>query len=285
MTDTMSKTTEDFNGTVKLVATDLDGTLLNSALELSDENRAALIRCAEQGIHVVIATGRSRSAVPQIVREIDGIQYLVCANGAKIYDNTTDQQLYAQYLSAEALDSVWSLIEVDHIMCEVFFDGKPYVSAACYGDLAGYGVPEWFIDYVRASRIPTDDLPAFTKAHADAIENINFNYGSEEMRAYLWNRLSGSDLYELTSSLPFNYEIGGLGVNKAAAIDFLCRMLHISPQETMCIGDQVNDVGMIAYAGIGVAMGDGVAAAREAANFVTLSCDRSGVAHAINRFV
>ncbi|MDR1952933.1 MAG: Cof-type HAD-IIB family hydrolase [Clostridiales Family XIII bacterium] len=285
MTDGKLDKTGDFEGKIKLVATDLDGTLLSREMELSEENRRALVRCIDRGIHVIVATGRSRSSVPQAVRYVDGIEYLICANGAKIYDNRTNEQLYARYLSREAMESVWEIIAAGDIMCEVFYDGTPYISAACYNDLARYGVPEWFADYVRKSRVPVDDLPAFTSEHMDVIENVNFNYGSDGVSTYLRGRLGDSALYELTTSLPFNYEIGGLGVNKAEALDFLCDRLHIAPAETMCIGDNANDVGMLRYAGIGVAMGDAVPAAQEAADFVTLDSAQNGVAHAIDRFV
>jgi Cof subfamily protein (haloacid dehalogenase superfamily) len=285
MTDRKLDRTDDFQGEIKLVATDLDGTLLSAEMDITEENRRALVRCIDRGIHVVVATGRSRSSVPQVVRDIEGIEYLICANGAKIYDNRTNEQLYARYLSREAMESVWEVIATGDIMCEVFYDGTPYISVACYNDLERYGVPGWFADYVRQSRVPVDDLPAFTAEHMDMIENVNFNYGSDEVRAYLLSRLDGGALYELTTSLPFNYEIGGLGVNKAEALDFLCRRLNIAPAETMCIGDNANDEGMIRYAGVGVAMGDAVPAAREAEDFVTLDSDQNGVDYAINRFV
>ncbi|MDR0357581.1 MAG: Cof-type HAD-IIB family hydrolase, partial [Clostridiales Family XIII bacterium] len=191
-----------FANGIKLVATDLDGTLLTPDMELTAEDRAALIRCIESGIHVVVATGRSKKSIPQIVRDIEGIEYLICANGAKVYDNRTEEQLCARYLSREAIESVWDILAEGRIMCEVFYDGTPYVSADCYNHLERYGVPEWFIDYVGKSRVAVDDLPAFTREHADEIENINFNYGSEETRARLFKRLSDSALYELTTSLP-----------------------------------------------------------------------------------
>ncbi|MDR1028285.1 MAG: Cof-type HAD-IIB family hydrolase [Clostridiales Family XIII bacterium] len=275
----------DFNGTIGLIATDLDGTLLDTSMTFTERDRAALGRCIAKGIHVVVATGRSLTSVPQAVRDIEGIEALICVNGAKIYDNKTEEPLYARYLSREAIESVWDLINADDVMCEVFTGGRPYVSAACFDDLARYGIPDWFAAYARRSRRPVDDLISFTSDHLDAIENINFNFGDEATRLRLLNRLSGSGLYELTSAFPFNYEIGGVGVNKAEAIDFLCRRLGVPPAETMCFGDNVNDVGMIRYAGIGVAMGDAAPEAREAADFVTLAGGRNGIAHAIDRFI
>jgi hydroxymethylpyrimidine pyrophosphatase-like HAD family hydrolase len=82
--------------------------------------------------------------------------------------------------------------------------------------------------------------------------------------------------------LPFNFEIGGVGVDKAKAVDFICKKLGIAQDEVLCIGDNNNDVAMIEYAGVGVAMEDAVSAAKEAADFITTSHDKDGVAFAID---
>jgi Cof subfamily protein (haloacid dehalogenase superfamily) len=270
---------------IKLVATDLDGTLLNPDLELTRTNRSALLACMKAGIHVVIATGRSLTSIPSVVRELPGIRYYVCANGAKVYDMEAERFVYEKYLSEEALRSVWDVITDRDIMVEVFWDGTPYVRDVCMADLKGFGVPDYFVDYIRQSRKPVEDLCDFIETHIRELENINFNYASDAVRDDLLRRLVGNPLYELTSSLPFNLEIGGAGVNKADGIDFVCRQLGIRREETLCIGDNNNDVGMIEYAGIGVAMEDGVTAAKAAADVTTLGCNEDGVAFAIQQIL
>jgi Cof subfamily protein (haloacid dehalogenase superfamily) len=275
----------DFNCAIKLIATDLDGTLLDDDMEATQGNREALARCSQNGIHVVVATGRSFAFVPQNIKEIEEIEYLICANGAKIHNIKTHEQIYARYLSRESVESVWDLVSSTDIMTEICVDGETYVTEVCYNDPEYYGIPDWFSKFVTDSRLVVDDLPAFTKAHIDQIENIHFTYATKEMRDYLYERLSGSDQYELSAAMPFNWEIGGAGVNKADAIRFLCEKLDISPSETMCIGDNGNDVAMIAYAGIGVAMENAVPEARVAADFITLACEQDGVAYAINHII
>jgi Cof subfamily protein (haloacid dehalogenase superfamily) len=207
---------------------------------------------------------------------------LVCSNGSKIYDNKSGSQLYAKYLSAEAIDHVRGIIRDNTIMKEVFWHGAPYTDKNTFDNLTGYGVPERFQDYVRSTRTPVDGIADFTEAHKTEIENINFVYGNREQGIELLNKLSGCDLYTLTSSMPFNFEIGGAGVDKAAALQFVCDEFGISQAEVMAIGDSANDLAMLHFAGVSVAMGDASYEIREAADFITLGAEECGVALAIN---
>jgi Cof subfamily protein (haloacid dehalogenase superfamily) len=268
---------------IKLIATDLDGTLLNPDHSISDENKDALLRCIAKGIHVVVATGRPISAIPTHIREIEGIEYLISSNGAKVHENATERQLYAKYLSEKAIKSVWDIFVNPAVMKEVFWNGIPYIDTACYNEPTRFGVPERAKAYIHNTRKPTADLLAFTMEHIDEIENINFNYANEDVKRWLYGKLSkNTDLYELTASLAFNFEIGGIGVTKADAVDCLRRKLNLKQSEIMCFGDNRNDMGMIEYAGIGVAMDDAVPEVKRVADVVTLSASESGVAFAIN---
>lgn len=267
---------------IKLVATDLDGTLLNSNMEISDTNLSALKRCVDEGIHIVVATGRSLYSIPEQVRKIEGLKYLICANGAKIHDNSSEELLYAKYIDSDALRRIWHVFEDDSIICEMFWDGKPYVSQSLYSEPEAFGIPTWFIDYFRRSRTPIDDILAFTAEHISEIENVNFLFKEIELKVQLNNYFESMDCFELTSSFPFNLEIGGVGVNKAAALDFICKDLDITPNEVMSFGDNANDTAMIKYSGVGVAMDNAVSSVKEASVFVTLDRDDDGVGYAID---
>jgi Cof subfamily protein (haloacid dehalogenase superfamily) len=271
---------------IRLVATDLDGTLFDREHRIPEDNRRALERCAAKGVEIVVATGRALSTVPAEARSLAGVRYLVCANGANIYDNATEELLYAKYLSREAMESVRDLMENAAIMKEVFWEGDPYTSRSAYDDLARFGVPDWFRDYVLTTRIPVDDLAAFTREHIEQIENINVNYANYHIRDFIVDRLKRDDgrLYTLTASLPFNIEIGGMGVDKAGAIAQVAEWLGVAREQCLCVGDNSNDVSMIKWAGVGVAVSDGVPAALEAADYVTAPSAESGVARALEHF-
>jgi len=269
-------------GRVKLFASDLDGTLHDGKHVLSDENKNALLALAEKGIILVAATGRSRSSIPETITGIKSIKYLITANGARIHLNSTDEIIREQFLDAKALEYIRPFFDDDDVMCEVFWDGTPHVEERRYKAARDYGVPRWFSDYFFNSRRPLENFETAVYKNADIIENINFVFGNEavkeRVRLFLESR---TDLYEFTSSFSFNYEIGGVGVSKGAALDFIAKREGVSPEEIIAFGDNDNDVTMIEYAGIGVAVANAVPRALAAADYVTEDNEHSGVAAAL----
>ncbi|MDR1796284.1 MAG: Cof-type HAD-IIB family hydrolase [Clostridiales Family XIII bacterium] len=265
---------------IRLLASDLDRTLLDSKHEVSAENKAALEACAEKGVVLVAATGRALSAVPEGVRKVRGMRYIVCSNGAKVFENDGTKLLYERYISREAVDYIRPLLEDGEVLCEFFWGGYPYVQQDRYD--RHEAIPGWFLEYFLASRKPVPDMARAIEEHLHEIENINFVFADdavkERLRGYLAAR---TDLYEFTSSMPFNFEIGGVGVSKASALDFVCAREGILPAQCICFGDSENDAHMIAWAGIGVAMGNAVPEAKAAAGHVTGDNEHSGVAQAL----
>ena len=268
---------------IKLFATDLDGTLLDSKHMLGEETKKALINLSDNGIIVAIATGRALTTIPETVVSLKGVKYLISANGAKLYLNETKELLYEKYLSVEALDSVLDLFNDPDIMCEVFWDGTPHVELSKYDNALNYGIPKWFSSYFFDSRKPLKDFYTAVRENENIIENINFVFGNDSVKDRVDQFLQkNAALYELTSSFPFNFEIGGIGVSKSAAVDFIAKREGITQDQTLCIGDNDNDVTMIEYAGIGIATANAVPRAIDAADFVTKDNENEGVVHALN---
>ena len=265
-----------------MFATDLDGTLLNSKHELSDGNRDALKALADKGFVIAVATGRSRSSLPETITSLKGLRYLITANGARVYTRDPEELIYEKYLSEDALAYVAPFFSDSEVMCEAFWDGIPHVEEGRYNAARDYGVPKWFSDYFFNSRKALKDFDAEVAANRNKVENINFVFGDPAVQKRVYSFLEErTDLYELTSSFPFNYEIGGIGVSKAAAVSFIAEREGIARDETLCMGDNHNDVSMIEYAGIGVAVANAVPEALAAADLVTVSSEDSAVASAL----
>jgi len=264
------------------MATDLDGTLLDSTHTLRDEKRLALKALTDRGIVMAVATGRARSSIHESVTSLDGLGYLITANGAKLYVCGTNELVSERYLAPEALDFISPFFTDEEVLLEVFWDDVPHVEDKRYADAREYGIPRWFSDYFFSTRKPLAGFENAVRAHKNIIENINFIFASEPVQKRVHAFLSKrTELYELTSSFPFNYEIGGVGVCKATAVDIIVKREGILPGETLCFGDNHNDVSMIEYAGIGIAAGNAVPPAREAADFVTYDNDHDGVVAAL----
>ncbi len=274
---------------IKLIATDLDGTLLDYNMALSAENKNALEQAAEKGVMIVVATGRSFLSIPDYVREIKGINYAVTANGAKTHDFASGELISGQYISERSIDAVWEILNKKGIMLEVFVEGRPYVHNWDYVNPQIFGSTESYIKYFMASRKPVGDIFSFIKENKNKIENINLVFRSPDDRLGTLYELEEiqdkTGDFALTSSFPFNLEIGGVGVDKANAIEMICKAHGINREETMCIGDNNNDSGMVEFAGIGVAMEDAVPGVKDVADFVTKSSSESGVAFAVEKYI
>ena len=277
------------NKNIKMIATDLDGTLLDYEMTLSSENKEALEQAADKGIILVIATGRSYLSIPDYVREIKGVKYAVTANGAKTHDMKDGRLIEGCYISKHAIEHVWDILNKNGIMLEVFVEGRPYVHNWDYVNPQIFGATDSFIKYFMASRKPVGDIFTFIKEHETEIENINLVFRSPSDRFDTLTKLEDIQKqygdFALTSSFPFNLEIGGLNVDKSTAIEKLCNSHDISRENVMCLGDNSNDAGMVNFAGIGVAMKNAVDDVKKVADFVTKSSSESGVAFAVKKFV
>ena len=267
---------------IKLFATDLDGTLFDQKHMLRDDTCDALLSLYKKGVVLVVATGRARSSIPDSIRSFKEIKYLITVNGAKLFINATDELIYEKYLSIEALDSVLHFAYDPEVMLEVFWDSIPHVELSKYNKAKEYGIPRWFSGYFFDSRTPLENFLSAIRENENKIENINFVFGDDAVKERVHRELlKNNDLYALTSAFSFNYEIGGVGVSKAAAVDFIAKREGILPEEIICFGDNDNDVSMIEYAGIGVATGNAVPSALHAADYITDDNENEGVAKAL----
>lgn len=266
---------------MKLIALDMDETLLSTDGTLSQGNRQALLKAMECGIEVVIATGRVESALPGDVLELPGLRYAVTSNGARVLDLKNGRELYRNCIDWECLKPVLPELVGGQRLIEVFAEGRVYAPRAFMEDPTAFGVPAYRVPYIRNSRIPVADIDEVLYDRRDRLESINLCYADQEQREgdrELLSRFSG---LTVTSSMSYNLEIGGGTASKADGLAQLCTVLGIRPAEVMACGDSGNDIEMLRFAGLSVAMGNAGGEVKQAARFVTLSNDRDGVAAAI----
>ena len=115
---------------VKLIASDLDGTLLTNKKELSPRTREALDLAAAQGIYLVPATGRSFGSVPEMIREYPGVEYLITANGGAVYSVSEKKRIYQCLMTPESVEVAIAVRKREKMVMEVVVDGVPYLSEA-----------------------------------------------------------------------------------------------------------------------------------------------------------
>ena len=270
---------------IKLIALDLDGTTLNNDRVISRANRTALEEAIQRGVNVVIATGRTYSALPEDVFQIRGIQYVLTSNGAIITDLREKKAIYENCIAPTAVEQAVELLKQYEFMVEAFTEGRAYIEKSFYDNIKETRLSFRHVDYVLSTRQPVEGLYDFILAHKAHIENINVNFDDQKDRARMREVLSGLENTTLTTSFDHNLEIGGATTSKAAALRELEHILDVRPEEMMAIGDSPNDVAMLRLAGMPVAVGNAKDEVKAVAKYVTAANHEDGVAQAVRKFV
>ena len=270
---------------IKIIALDLDGTTMHTGGYLSRYNKKAIERAIEKGVEVVAASGRAFTALPEDIKNIKGIKYAITSNGAYIRDLENEINIYSKFLSIIAVRKVIEIAKNEQINIEAFCGGQAYTDAALYEEVKKNGSLHRNRDYVLRTRKPLNDIFGFMQKHENEIENVNFFFENMKRREEMKDVIYAIPEATITSSLPNNIEVGGIGVSKSSALKVLIDKLHISNKNLMCCGDAPNDIAMLEYAEIGVAMGNAWDEVKTHADYVTDTNDNDGVGKAIHKFV
>lgn len=270
---------------IRMVALDLDGTTLNSAGEVSARTREAFRRAAGEGVHIVVSTGRAYTSLPEQVKRIPDIDYAITSNGAHINDINTGESVYDSYLSVEAVRAAAKLYEKLDVEIEIFIDGQAYMDQTYHDHIVNHGIAYRNAEYVLWSRKPVAGVAKLMLDNETRIENINFCFSSVEKLESSRAEIESIPESTVTSSFPNNLEVGGPHTSKKAALIELMDRLGVKREELMCCGDAPNDIAMIEFAGLGVAVGNAWGGTKDHADYITASNDEDGVALAIEKFV
>ena len=270
---------------IKLVASDLDGTLLTSKKELTTRLLEALANIHEMGIFFVPSTGRAFSALPQCIKELPSLRYVITGNGASVYDAVEQKDLFQNLLSPEAVESTVALVKGLPMIPEYSVNGQAHIPQEIFDDLSPYGLTESHASYIRTTRIPVADFWGEVEKQKQHLENINLIFTDLQLRQQVWNDLKAMGSASITSYSPKNIEITGLTATKSHALSQLCDILGITSENILAMGDSDNDLDMIQFAGIGIAMENGEAHIKEAADFITAGCDAFGAAIVLEKLI
>lgn len=270
---------------IKLIALDLDGTLLDSQKRLSQRNEEALNECIRRGIEIVPCTGRIWNGIPDFIRNIPGIHYAITINGAVVEDVINHRVLRERKMTVKQGLEILELAKNFETMYDVYVDGQGYGEARFMDHMERYGVNPGIRDMVRRTRMIVPDMIEKVKELGKPVEKINYFFNDLEERARAKAALEARGDVFISSSFRNNLEINLNGATKGDGICCLAEHLGLKPEETMGFGDGENDITMMKMAGIGVAMANGEDSVKEAADYVTDINDADGVALAIEKFV
>ena len=272
----------------KLIALDLDGTLLNDKKEISERNISALKAAKNKGAEIVFSTGRYYDMIPDVAKALDFVDYGIFINGAEVYDIKNKKVIFSRTMDLDTcLEALEYLASLD-VIYDAYVENKGYMSKHIFDKIYDerYLKSVYHRENIEQYRTVVPDLFVFLKETGKDLQKFQFFSQDKEAikrgSAYLKEHYPQ---FTVSSSLLFNTEVNGKDVNKGNGLKILAERLGIDMSETMAFGDGGNDMTLIDAAGMGVAMGNGIDDLKAIASYVTLTNNEDGVADAIEKFV
>ena len=268
---------------LRLIAFDLDGTLLRSDKSISPRTLQALHAAQKRGVLLVPATGRLYRSLPEALLDEQLSRYFILVNGAQVYDAQEDKTLLTEELPPELALPMLKFLKTRNVVRGVYIDGLGHMSREDYAAI--HNVARTFATetLLRRSYCPADDLEQLTASSHSVQKIIAFFHDLSEKQPVLREIAANFPGYSVSSSLGNNIEINAKYATKGNALRFLCRQLGIYPAQCMAFGDGTNDYSMLRAAGLGVAMGNASQEVQSCADEVTQTNDEDGVAQMIER--
>ncbi|MGX4764650.1 Cof-type HAD-IIB family hydrolase [Bacillus mojavensis] len=242
------------NVDIKLIAIDMDGTLLNDEQLISDENRKAIREAEDKGVYVVISTGRTLMTCRELAESLELSSFLITANGSEIWDsnfNLVERKL----------------LHTDHI--KMMWDLRNKHNTNFWAS--------------TVNKVWRGEFPENITDHEWL--KFGFDIEDDDIRNEVLAELRKNKELEITNSSPTNIEVNALGINKAAALAKVSEKLGFTMEHVMAMGDSLNDIAMIKESGLGIAMGNAQDIVKETADWITDTNIEDGVAKAIRHWV
>lgn len=267
---------------IRLVAIDLDDTLLNHEKQIPHENLQALNEAQKQGIIISLVTGRMYIASTRFAQALGLDLPIVTYQGGLIRTGLSHQTLFEAPLSIDSTLAVSQVLEDHKGMMNVAIDDIFYADSESV-------IAERYRNFHRTPVQVVGQfsrwLPQQDPQTLGPIYKIIYQDDASHINAVMSDLLRLEDSIQVTRSYPHILEIGPKGIHKGFAVQWLAEHYHLDKEQIMVIGDGGNDIDMFQAAGFSVCMGNGQEAAKEAADYIGLPNDQNGVADALYRFV
>ncbi|MCM1338229.1 MAG: HAD family hydrolase [Muribaculaceae bacterium] len=260
---------------IKMIATDIDGTILKWGLDFSPKMKACIKKLKNAGVKVVLVTGRMHCATVPVAKEL-GLETPIISYQGGLIKDVNNNTLYQKNLDSNYAKEIISWARKNNIHINLYLDDKLYVEND--NDIVRNYTDGKFIDYTVCS---FDDLEI---KNVNKILAIDLN---DPDRVTGWvNELREKypQLY-IVKSTPYFCEVGCSEAKKSLGVEFLCKMWNLKQEEVLTIGDQNNDIDLVQAGGIGVAMGNGTPELKECADYITDTVDNDGFVKAVEKFV
>ena len=286
----------------KLVAIDLDGTMLNSYGMVTEKTKQVIKNTIDKGTEVIIASGRPIDSIKTIAKEIGSENYFIAGNGALIYDIKKDEIIYEKFMNKQKVLEIIKICEENSIAYNIYTEKTIIAKGLKYNVLYYYKENLKKEENKKTNITIVEDVYEYIKnlenekflkiTVCDETKSV-FNSIIRKLRTVEdidvldVLHMSRKMIKQGTEDVPIEYyytEISLKDVDKWNAIEYLANKMNISKDEIIAIGDNINDKKMIENAKVGIAMGQSTPVITKIADFVTLNNNEDGVAKALEKY-
>ena len=274
---------------IKVIIMDVDGTLTNSKKVITEKTKETLIEAQNNGALLVLASGRPASGLTDFARELEMDKHhglLVCFNGSKVIDCETNETLFNETMTVEEGQAVLEHMKKFKVKPMIDKGDYLYVNDVYDCNIQIKNESLNIIQYeARGGKFKLcekDDLASF----ADYPLNKILTAGDPEYLEEHYKEMMEpfKDSLSCMFTAPFYFEFTAQGIDKAKALDTVLTPMGYKREEMIAFGDGHNDISIVEYAGIGVAMDNAVDALKNVANEITFSNEEDGIAHTLNKY-
>ncbi|MGN0521957.1 MAG: Cof-type HAD-IIB family hydrolase [Eubacterium sp.] len=269
----------------KIVASDLDGTLLNDNSQVSDENFKAIKRLNEMGIKFIPVTGRTLYEMPKSLLECEDIDYIIYSDGAVIHSKKTNKSIKS-CIEKQRAKEIFDILNRYTTMIEVYCGGYPVTDKKNINKEAYnyYKIEEYYHPVMDLTRVGVKDFDSFLDTERE-VEIFDVFFRNEDERQECWRILNRFDDITVTTSMINNLEIMKKGVDKGSAITSLCEALNVSPDEIIVTGDSKNDISMFKVIDTCLAVKNADEKLKQAASGIICSNNESNIDYILKNYI
>ena len=267
---------------IKIIATDLDGTLMApDHITVTERTKHALLDAHNNGVKITVATGRALSFTEGVTMQIPFADYVICSNGASVYDRINKTFIYTNLVSPEITAEAVELLKSLPVYYNIYMDGGIYAQAGTEKYFGNTDLPTVFLEEYASQLTVCDDMSEAVKGKG--AELIDVFYGNDDIRKIIFDFFESKGLV-LASALAGVVSATAKGSDKGTALAGLCKIMNITAEEAMTFGDASNDATMLKYAYYSFAMENGDDVCKAAARFSAPSNAEDGVAQMVEKY-
>ena len=270
---------------IRLLALDIDGTILTREKKLTARTKNAIESAADAGIAIALVTGRPFHGIPDELMFLKGLGYVISSNGAVTTDVMQGMCLRIANLDQELAIEIIGMLRVLDLVYAAFADGVGYCELEPFNRHIGMIDNPGLETYIRKSRRITCDMEGVLRASRNGVENIWFIAQDKAERNELNREINNKWNVRTVMTGKADVEIGSPEADKGLALSKLAEHLSVDKSGIMAIGDNDNDMGMLKAAGIAVAMGNADEEVKRIADIITDGNNDDGAAKVIEKFL